>query len=29
MGLSEIGTLGGLPGLGMKIMMDNFQMAGK
>lgn len=29
MGLYEVGTLGGLPGLGMRIMMDNFQMTGK
>jgi len=29
MGLYEVGTLGGLPGLGMRIMMDNFQMTEK
>jgi hypothetical protein len=29
LGLYEVGTLGGLPGLGMRIMMNNFQMTGK
>jgi hypothetical protein len=29
MGLYEVGTLGGLPGLGMRIIIDSFQMVGK
>jgi len=29
MGLYEVGTLGGLPDVGMRIMMDSFQMTGK
>jgi hypothetical protein len=29
MGLYEVGTLGGLPGLSIRIMMDSFQMTEK